>query len=248
MNDEYFSNSWLLGIPVFQKNLGHFLLVFSVSGTFGRTSIQLRSTSSKNRALRYIVSFKDNGGRIASRLLKPVKSPTSISDELSRGRKSVAGPFSISVHMKEQKLWKRSKRSITFEQHSRVMTLSNEEVTGGSSKVTGESLEVMGESRLRRLRSVKERHQLFWGQFLWGGTAEQVETLRTFTRKIGLFQVVDDILDVTKSSAELGKTAGKDLVADEATYPKLLGLDQAREFAETLNEEAKEQLAEFDLD
>ncbi|CAA2967447.1 Hypothetical predicted protein [Olea europaea subsp. europaea] len=47
---------------------------------------------------------------------------------------------------------------------------------------------------------------------------------------------------------ELGKTAGKDLVADKATYPKLLGLDQSREFAEKLNEEAKEQLAEFDLD
>ncbi|CAA2967629.1 geranylgeranyl pyrophosphate synthase, chloroplastic-like [Olea europaea subsp. europaea] len=87
------------------------------------------------------------------------------------------------------------------------------------------------------------------GAILGGGSDEQVEKLRTFARKIGLlFQVVDDILDVTKSSEELGKTAGKDLMVDKATYPKLLGLDQAREFAEKLNEEAKEQLAEFDSD
>ncbi|KAL3654450.1 Geranylgeranyl pyrophosphate synthase [Castilleja foliolosa] len=85
------------------------------------------------------------------------------------------------------------------------------------------------------------------GAILGGGGDEQVEKLRTFARKIGLlFQVVDDILDVTKSSEELGKTAGKDLMVDKTTYPKLLGLDKAREFAERLNEEAKEQLTDFD--
>lgn len=87
------------------------------------------------------------------------------------------------------------------------------------------------------------------GAILGGGSDEQVEKLRTFARKIGLlFQVVDDILDVTKSSQELGKTAGKDLATNKTTYPKLLGLDKAREFARRLNEEAKEQLAEFDPD
>nr|QEY10178.1 barbata geranylgeranyl diphosphate synthase [Scutellaria barbata] len=85
------------------------------------------------------------------------------------------------------------------------------------------------------------------GAILGGGSHEQVEKLRTFARKIGLlFQVVDDILDVTKSSEELGKTAGKDLAVDKTTYPKLLGLEKAREFAEALNEEAKEQLVDFD--
>jgi geranylgeranyl diphosphate synthase type II len=57
---------------------------------------------------------------------------------------------------------------------------------------------------------------------------------------------VDDILDVTKSSAELGKTAGKDLLADKATYPKLLGLEKSKEFAEELSRKAKEQLSVFD--
>ena len=85
------------------------------------------------------------------------------------------------------------------------------------------------------------------GALLGGGSDEEVEKLRKYARQIGLlFQVVDDILDVTKSSQELGKTAGKDLLTDKATYPKLMGLEKSREFAEKLNKEAKEQLSGFD--
>ncbi|KAK9080296.1 hypothetical protein SSX86_000054 [Deinandra increscens subsp. villosa] len=84
------------------------------------------------------------------------------------------------------------------------------------------------------------------GAILGGGSETQVEKLRKFARCIGLlFQVVDDILDVTKSSEELGKTAGKDLVTDKMTYPKLMGLEKARRFAEELLAEAKRQLEEF---
>nr|BAA86285.1 geranylgeranyl pyrophosphate synthase [Scoparia dulcis] len=87
------------------------------------------------------------------------------------------------------------------------------------------------------------------GAILGGGNDEEVERLRKFARCIGLlFQVVDDILDVTKTSVELGKTAGKDLVADKTTYPKLIGIEKSREFAEKLNREAQEQLVGFDSD
>ena len=49
---------------------------------------------------------------------------------------------------------------------------------------------------------------------------------------VGLLgQVVDDILDVTKSSQELGKTAGKDLAAGKVTFPKLMGIEKSWEFA-----------------
>ena len=57
---------------------------------------------------------------------------------------------------------------------------------------------------------------------------------------------IDDILDVTRSSDELGKTAGKDLIADKATYPKLLGLEKSREFAQDLKMQAIKQLEGFD--
>ncbi|CAI9758386.1 unnamed protein product [Fraxinus pennsylvanica] len=85
------------------------------------------------------------------------------------------------------------------------------------------------------------------GAISGGAKDEEIAKLRTFARCIGLlFQVVDDILDVTKSSQELGKTAGKDLVTDKMTYPKLLGIEKSREFAEELNREAREQLSGFD--
>lgn len=85
------------------------------------------------------------------------------------------------------------------------------------------------------------------GALLGGADEEAVEKLRKFAQCIGLlFQVVDDILDVTKSSEELGKTAGKDLLTDKTTYPKLLGLEKSREFAEKLRREAYDQIAGFD--
>ncbi|CAM6096003.1 unnamed protein product [Calypogeia fissa] len=85
------------------------------------------------------------------------------------------------------------------------------------------------------------------GAILGGATEDEIERLSQYARSVGLlFQVVDDILDVTQSSEELGKTAGKDLETGKATYPKLLGVDKARELASDLNSKAKEQLAGFD--
>nr|WGT68885.1 geranylgeranyl diphosphate synthase [Pohlia nutans] len=85
------------------------------------------------------------------------------------------------------------------------------------------------------------------GAILGGASEDEINRLSLYARNVGLlFQVVDDILDVTKSSAELGKTAGKDLLADKATYPKLLGLEKSKEFAEELRRRAQEQLSVFD--
>ncbi|XP_008785818.2 geranylgeranyl pyrophosphate synthase 7, chloroplastic-like [Phoenix dactylifera] len=85
------------------------------------------------------------------------------------------------------------------------------------------------------------------GAIVGGGEDGEVERVRRYARCVGLlFQVVDDILDVTKTSDELGKTAGKDLASDKATYPKLMGLDKARELARTLVLKAEEELSGFD--
>ncbi|XP_002968643.2 geranylgeranyl pyrophosphate synthase, chloroplastic [Selaginella moellendorffii] len=84
------------------------------------------------------------------------------------------------------------------------------------------------------------------GAIAGGASEEEVGRVRSYSQAVGLlFQVVDDILDVTKSSQELGKTAGKDLISDKTTYPKLLGLQGARDYAEELLAEAKQQLAAF---
>jgi len=84
------------------------------------------------------------------------------------------------------------------------------------------------------------------GAILGGANPEEVQACERFALSIGLaFQVADDILDVTQSTEELGKTAAKDLQADKTTYPKLLGLDGARAEAERLVAEAKEAMEPF---
>jgi farnesyl diphosphate synthase len=72
------------------------------------------------------------------------------------------------------------------------------------------------------------------------------EALDRFAKRAGLlFQVVDDILDCTASTATLGKTAGKDAAADKPTYVSLMGLDGAQRFAGDLESEALEALTIF---
>jgi len=84
------------------------------------------------------------------------------------------------------------------------------------------------------------------GAILGGATPEEVAACQRYALDIGLaFQVADDILDVTASTEDLGKTAAKDLVADKTTYVKLLGLDGAKAEAKRLVDEAKEALAPF---
>ena len=77
-------------------------------------------------------------------------------------------------------------------------------------------------------------------------TDEANEALDRFAKRAGLlFQVVDDILDCTASTATLGKTAGKDAAAEKPTYVSLMGLEAAREFADELRTQALESLAIF---
>jgi len=72
--------------------------------------------------------------------------------------------------------------------------------------------------------------------------------LSRFGQALGLaFQVVDDVLDVTADSATLGKTAGKDEAADKPTYVALMGLDEAKAYADALAAEAMQALADTGL-
>lgn len=84
------------------------------------------------------------------------------------------------------------------------------------------------------------------GAVLAGATPETVQRLTRYSRCIGLaFQIVDDILDITSTREELGKTAGKDVRAQKATYPSLLGREQSQQKADLLISEAIEELSLF---
>lgn len=84
------------------------------------------------------------------------------------------------------------------------------------------------------------------GAILAGASVENLERLSSYAQKIGLaFQIVDDILDITATQEELGKTAGKDLKAQKATYPSLWGLEESKRRATELIQQAQAELAPF---
>jgi geranylgeranyl diphosphate synthase type II len=67
------------------------------------------------------------------------------------------------------------------------------------------------------------------GAMIANASPQKLKTLSEFGSALGLaFQIIDDILDVTQSSEQLGKSAGKDLTAAKATYPAVIGLEAAR--------------------
>ncbi|MEB3308884.1 MAG: farnesyl diphosphate synthase [Snowella sp.] len=77
------------------------------------------------------------------------------------------------------------------------------------------------------------------GAILAGATDDDVQRLSRYAKNIGLaFQIVDDILDITATQEELGKTAGKDLQAQKATYPSLWGIEESRNQAQSLIDDA----------
>lgn len=117
--------------------------------------------------------------------------------------------------------------------------------SGSLGIIAGQVADIEGEGRKVPLSHVRYIHEnktaalircsIRLGAMASNATPTEMKNLTIFGHNLGLaFQVIDDILDVTQSSEELGKSAGKDLKAQKATYPALLGLDKARIEAEKL--------------
>ena len=84
------------------------------------------------------------------------------------------------------------------------------------------------------------------GAICGSASKKQYDILCEFGMKIGLcFQIADDILDVSATSEQLGKTAGKDAKARKCTYPAVVGIEKAQEIQKQLTEEAIELLNPF---
>ena len=128
------------------------------------------------------------------------------------------------------------------------------QASGPEGMVGGQWLDLEAERRSLDLEGLIQVHRGKTGALIrascaLGGLAGQappshVEALRRFGAEVGLaFQVADDVLDVTGTSADLGKTAGKDEATDKSTYVRLLGVDGARAEADRLAAAAVEHLA-----
>ncbi len=98
-------------------------------------------------------------------------------------------------------------------------------------KVTAEELAYIHRSKTGALITAS----LVSGGLYAGGNEANIAKLRCFGRQAGLaFQIADDILDVTQTSEQLGKTAGKDTAVEKATYPALFGIEETVNMASRL--------------
>jgi len=129
--------------------------------------------------------------------------------------------------------------------------------SGGAGMIAGQVADIGGEKSGGGLEMLEYIHtnktaKMFEAAVVMGGicggaSAEQICDLRDYGMAVGLgFQVADDILDVSASSEELGKTAGKDVMQEKITYPAVMGLDESKRVAEELAHKAIDSLMAFD--
>lgn len=117
------------------------------------------------------------------------------------------------------------------------------ECEGAGEKATLDTLQYIHKHKTAALLEAS----VVCGALCGGASDEEVENLRSYATNIGLaFQVVDDILDITQTTEELGKTAGKDLLSEKTTYPALLGLEESKAVADKLIADAKKALEPYD--
>ena len=116
------------------------------------------------------------------------------------------------------------------------------DLEGEGRKITPAELRYIHENKTAALIASSIR----LGAMSANATPKQLAHLTDFGQTLGLaFQVIDDILDVTQTTEKLGKSAGKDITAQKATYPALLGLDKARKEADRLTARARAALKPF---
>jgi geranylgeranyl diphosphate synthase type II len=109
------------------------------------------------------------------------------------------------------------------------------DLEGEGKKISAEQLRYIHECKTSALLCCSVR----LGGMSANCTSAQLAALTDFGYHVGLaFQVIDDILDVTQTSEQLGKTAGKDTKAQKATYPSIVGLEKSRKIAEQLTSKA----------
>jgi len=139
--------------------------------------------------------------------------------------------------------------------HQRIL-LELTRASGSRQLVAGQVADLEGEGKKLSADQLKYIHErktsalLCCSVRLGGMSANcspaQLQALTAFGYNVGLaFQIIDDILDVTQTSEQLGKTAGKDQSARKATYPSIVGLEKSRQIAKRLTRRAFAALETF---
>ena len=125
--------------------------------------------------------------------------------------------------------------------------------------VAGQQSDLDAEGKTLSLQAIDEIHRgktgalisaaAISGAIIGGASADELAAITQYSKKIGLlFQITDDLLDVTGASEMLGKTTGKDTVAEKATYPGHFGVEETRKMANKIRDGACDALAAIEKD
>lgn len=183
--------------------------------------------------------------------------PSMDDDDLRRGRETSHKKFGEATAI----LAGDALQALTFETIAEDQTLPPDvrlELLSGlgraaSCMVAGQHLDLESEGKSLSLAELETIHRNKTGALIAfsasagariaNASDADIAAIEDYGQKIGLlFQVVDDILDITQPTETLGKTSGKDIAANKATYPSILGLDEARSLAERLRADAADSL------
>lgn len=215
-------------------------LVFAVGRTFGAEDEKLLRTAAAVEMIHAYSLIHDD-------------LPAMDDDDLRRGRATchikfdeataiLAGDFLQSLAFKS------IAEDATLSSETRLNVLS--QIAEGASKmVAGQQLDLDAEGREINAGHIERIHQnktgalitasACAGAIIGGANGTEMDAIRSYSSKLGLlFQITDDIIDVTQSTDVLGKTAAKDVAANKATYVSVYGLERSRELAEKARAEA----------
>ena len=225
-------------------------LIFAVGRTFGANDESLVRTAAAVEMIHTYSLIHDD-------------LPSMDDDDLRRGRETCHKKFGEATAI----LAGDSLQVLAFQAIAEDERLSlgtrNELVKGlsraASKMVVGQQLDLEAEGRELSLGEVENIHvnktgaliafSAIAGALIAEAGERELATVSGYAEKIGLlFQVTDDLLDVTSTTEELGKTAGKDVAAAKATYPSSIGIEDTRRFAEEIHRDAIAQLDDIVTD
>ena len=226
-------------------------LVLAVGGVFGASNEQLLGTAAAVEMIHTYSLIHDD-------------LPAMDNDDLRRGRETCHKKFDeataiLAGDVLQTLAFQAIAEDENLTESIRIKLISELAKAAGTpiGMVAGQQLDIEAEGKSISIQELERVHHSKTGAMInvsarsgaiiaEAGESE-LEAITDYALKLGLlFQITDDLLDVTQTTSVLGKTAGKDVKASKATYPSIYGIEKAKELAENVHAQAVEALNKID--
>ena len=229
------------------------LLMFAVAHTFGADLISVERSAAAVEMIHTFSLIHDD-------------LPSMDNDDLRRGRETCHKKFGDAVAILAGDVLQTlsfkalsEDPGLTAEMRVRIISIFASASGTPNGMVAGQQLDLEAEGRVVQLHEIENIHEkktgalisasAMVGAIIAGANENEILAIRNYASRLGLlFQITDDVLDVTQTTETIGKTAGKDVSAQKATYPSHLGLDRTRELARSVRDDAVTELNSIQQD